>query len=304
MDSIDQVGDILTDTPIVGRKRELEMLLATLMSGEHILLEGAPGTSKSTLLRFITSALKVPFYQIEGSADLTPSKLIGTFNPNLVLEKGFKQEFFEKGPLSEAMENGGILYIDELNRAAPDATNTLIRAMEEQELIIPRFGRVEAKQGFRVVAAMNPFDDTGVTRISRALFDRLCRIKMDYQSLEEEIAIVKDEIDDVPESIITMGARIARATRFDDRLRQGASVRGAIDFAKIAPTLALIRGAYTVESLLDAAQTAFSGKIWLENPNQSEEEIVMQIVETVLSSSGNILKELNMDLDQKKMKRT
>lgn len=294
------------ETSIVGRKRELEMLLATLIAGEHILLEGAPGTSKSTLLRFVTAQLNVPFYQIEGSADLTPSKLIGTFNPNLVLEQGFKTDFFEKGPLSEAMEEGGILYIDELNRAAPDATNTLIRAMEEGEIIIPRFGTIQAMDSFRVVAAMNPFDDTGVTRISRALFDRLCRIKMNYQDTSEEISIVATQVKDAPEAIITIGAQIAKATRFDDRLRQGASVRGAIDFAKIAPTLALIRGDYNVTTLIDAALTAFTGKIWLENPNNSEEEIIMQIVETVLSKlPKELFKELNLDLEnKKKMKRT
>ena len=285
---------------IIGRRRELEILISVLVAGKHVLLEGPPGTTKSTMLQFVTGQLGLPLFQIEGSADLTPSKLIGTFNPNLVLEQGFKSEFFEPGPLFRAMEEGGILYIDELNRAAPDATNALIRAMEEREIVIPRYGRVIAKPSFRVVAAMNPFDDTGVTRISRALFDRMCRLKMDYQSLEEESQIVTEEVPETPQAIIRLGTRITRATRYDDRLRQGASVRGAIDFARIAPSLALVRGGYGTETLIDAALTAFTGKIWLDTPGISAEEIMLDIVQQVLRDlDKDFFDTLNEDLKKR-----
>ncbi|MHA2503648.1 MAG: AAA family ATPase [Candidatus Kariarchaeaceae archaeon] len=299
----DFVG-ILNDKPasLVGRQKELEVLIAVLLSGEHILLEGPPGTSKSTLLRYVTEKLHLPLFQIEGSADLTPAKLIGVFDPKLVLEDGFKAEYFQPGPLFSAMTEGGVFYIDELNRAAPDATNALIRSIEEGELVIPRYGKIVAKPSFRVVAAMNPFDDTGVTRISRALFDRLCRIKMDYQSLEEEFSIVRHNIPEGrPETLIEIGTKIARATRFDDRLRQGSSVRGAIDFANICPNLALIRSGYSPRTILDAALAAFSGKIWLENPGLKEEEIILELVETVLRTlDESFFDELNIDLSDKK----
>ncbi|MHA2098966.1 MAG: AAA family ATPase, partial [Candidatus Kariarchaeaceae archaeon] len=294
--------DVLSDKPpeLIGRNRELELITAVLLAGEHILLEGAPGTSKSTLLRYVTSKLKIPFFQVEGSADLTPSKLIGTFNPNLVLEQGFKSEFFEPGPLFQAMNEGGILYIEELNRAAPDATNALIRAMEEGEIIIPRYGTVSALSTFRLVTAMNPFDDTGVTRISRALFDRLCRIKMDYQELEEEIKIVGSQLKTAPNSLIEIGARIARATRYDDRLRQGSSVRGAIDFTKIVEKLGMLRKGYSTDTILDAALAAFTSKIWLENPNHKEEDIVLENVETILRNlDQSFFDDLNLELKKK-----
>ena len=306
MSSNENFAKILIEKPesLVGRKRELELITAILLAGEHILLEGPPGTSKSTMLRYVTGKLQLPFFQVEGSADLTPSKLIGTFNPNLVLEQGFKPEFFEPGPLFQAMEAGGILYIEELNRAAPDATNALIRAIEEREIIVPRYGKVQAKDSFRLVAAMNPFDDTGVTRISRALFDRLCRIKMEYQEFEEEKRIVKTQFSDAPDAIVDIAARIARATRFDDRLRQGSSVRGAIDFTNIVQKLALLRGGYTSETILDAALTSFTSKIWLENPNQKEEDILLEIVEKVLRNlDASVFEALNLDL-KKKMTRT
>ncbi len=295
----DLFATVLKDRPVnlIGRRSELELITAVLIAGNHILLEGAPGTSKSTLLRYVTRKLNIPFFQVEGSADLTPSKLIGTFNPNLVLEQGFKPEFFEPGPLFQAMEEGGILYIEELNRAAPDATNALIRAMEEGEIIIARYGKVVAKSSFRLVAAMNPFDDTGVTRISRALFDRLCRIKMNYQELNEEINIVETQLNDAPKSLVEVGARIARSTRYDDRLRQGSSVRGAIDFTKIVGKLGMLRKGYTTETLLDAALAAFTSKIWLENPNLKEEDIILENVENVLRTlDQSFFDDLNLDL--------
>ncbi len=288
---------------VVGRRKELELILSVLLSGQHILLEGPPGTSKSTILRYVTSKLDLPLFHVEGSADLTPSKLIGTFNPSMVLEQGFKPEYFEKGPLFQAMEHGGILYIDEFNRAAPDATNALIRAMEEQEIVIPRYGVIRAKDSFRVVAAMNPFDDTGVSRLSRALFDRLCRVKMDYQTMEEEKEIVRNEIEDAHPSLVEIGVKIGRATRYDDRLRQGSSVRGATDFVKIAENLASIRGHFDSGVIIDSANAAFSGKIWIENPLSTAEEILLEIIEAVLQSLGSdVLSDLSESLKKKNMK--
>jgi len=288
---------------VIGRRRELEMIVSILLSGKHILLEGAPGTSKSTLLKYVTTSLELPLFHVEGSADLTPSKLIGIFNPSLALNQGFKPEFFEKGPLFLEMEEGGVLYIDEFNRASPDATNTLIRAMEENDIVIPRFGTIKAKKNFRVVAAMNPFDDTGVSRLSRALFDRFCRIKMDYQPTDEEREIVLATLDDVPSPLVEIGVKIGRATRFDDRLRQGSSVRGAVDFVKIAENLASILGEFTTNVIIESANAAFSGKIWIENPVNTAEEILLEIVEAVLKTiDSNLLDELSNTLKKKTMK--
>ena len=66
---------------LVGRERELTLVLAAVAAGRDIILEGPPGTSKSTLLRAITAEWGIPLVFVEGNADLTPSKLIGHHNP-------------------------------------------------------------------------------------------------------------------------------------------------------------------------------------------------------------------------------
>ncbi len=285
---------------LVGRERELKLILTCLEVNKHILLEGAPGTSKSTILRLIAENSGLPMYVVEGNADLTPSKLVGSFDPALVLEHGIKQEYFVKGPLFQAMEEGGILYIDEFNRMASDASNTLIRAIEEHELVIPRFGIIQASQNFRVVLAQNPFDDVGVGKISRALLDRVIRIRLDYQDTMEEQLIVEKELDGKIESdLVKVAVELCRTTRIHPEIKQGASIRGAIDFSLIAPQLAEISsGRYSYDVLYDAACAALSGKIWLD---PSTEKIAEELIDDLLSQilSRNVIQiEDRDDLDE------
>ncbi len=116
---------------------------------------------------------------------------MGHFNPAKVLSDTYRPEHFEKGPLTLAMEQGGILYIEEFNRMPADVSNVLISPMEEGEMYIPRYGKMKASRLFTVIAAQNPYDDVGTVRVSRAFMDRICLIKMDYQSEEEEREIVR-----------------------------------------------------------------------------------------------------------------
>src|SRR5579871_4886590 len=81
---------------VVGRQRELELVRAALASGAHILLEGPPGTGKSTLLRQVAAARHAEFVLVEGSAELTPARLVGSFDPALVLEQGYRPELLRR----------------------------------------------------------------------------------------------------------------------------------------------------------------------------------------------------------------
>ena len=167
------------------------MLAASLAAGIHVVLEGPPGTGKSTLLRAVADGAGLGVEFVEGNAELTPARLVGHFDPALVLEVGYKPEIFVDGPLITALREGRLLYIEELNRVPEETLNVLVGALAEGEIHVPRLGRIPAKPSFRLIAAMNPFDAVGTARVSQAIADRMCRIAIGYQDAPGERAIVE-----------------------------------------------------------------------------------------------------------------
>lgn len=273
--------------PIVGRQRELDLVRAALASGAHILLEGPPGTGKSTLLRQVAEARHSSFVLVEGNAELTPARLVGSFDPALVLEQGYRPEIFVDGPLLRAMRDGGLLYVEELNRVPEETINVLLTVMSEGELNVPRLGRVMADKLFRLVAAMNPYDTVGTSRLSTAIYDRTCRVAVGYQDVEHERQIVRQVAGPCSEELISQAVDLARATRKHPDLQFGSSVRGAIDFARLVPELAEIRSAPISDWNvgLDAARTALSGRVRLRDScRKTSDEVIEEIFRTVMST--------------------
>lgn len=267
-------------TEVVDRATEAQLLEAALLSGAHVLLEGPPGTGKSTLLRRVASGRHIPFVMVEGNAELTPARLIGHFDPALVLSKGYVPEIFEDGPLLEALRTGGLLYVEELNRIPEETLNVLLTAMSELEITVPRLGRVAAAEGFSLVAAMNPFDAVGTARVSGALYDRTCRISMDYQSAEAEQAIVGLRTDDLDPQWRAKVVELVRSTREHADIRFGSSVRGAIDVARLAVELAKLRGTPTDDWHvgLAAARVSLSGRIRLQDGcDRTPEQVITDL---------------------------
>src|SRR5579859_7046111 len=83
---------------VVGREREIDLVLAAVAAGRDLLLEGPPGTSKSTILTAITESWDIPLLFVEGNAELTPAKLIGHHNPARVLREDYSADNFVPGP--------------------------------------------------------------------------------------------------------------------------------------------------------------------------------------------------------------
>lgn len=273
-------------TQVVGRQRELELVLAALAADRHVLLEGPPGTGKSTLLRAVAQGLGIGFEFVEGNAELTPARLVGHFDPARVLNEGYDPSVFVDGPLVSALRDGSLLYVEEINRIPEETLNVLITVMSEGELNVPRLGRIAASSGFRLVAAMNPFDAVGTARISGAVYDRVCRVSMSYQSAEEEAAIVRRNLDDanVSDDWLNKAVSVVRRTRSHSDLRVGSSVRGAVDFAKVAVSLASLRESSIDNPSVgvDAALVALSGRVRVrEGSVRTPEEIVTEIWQDV-----------------------
>lgn len=275
------------DTLVVGRRRELEVVVACLAGARHLLLEGPPGTGKSTLLRAVADEAGLGFEFSEGNAELTPARLIGMFDPARVLDAGYTPDVFLDGPLARALRDGSLLYIEEINRLPEETLNVLITVMSEGELHVPRLGMIPASDGFRLVAAMNPHDSVGTARISSAVYDRCARVAIGYQDAEAEATIVAREAAGVSSELGALAGAaapllhgavaLARDTRDHPDLRSGSSVRGAIDLLIVAGELAALRrrSVFSSDVTLDATLSALSGRIRLHEGSATTAESLL-----------------------------
>jgi MoxR-like ATPase len=212
-----------------------------------------------------------------------------------VLREDYSAGNFVDGPLLEAMRSGGFLYIEEFNRAPEDTLNTLLTAMAERQIAVPRAGTVAALPTFRVIASMNPFDNVGTTRLSTSVHDRMCRLAISYQDAAAERGIValRAPVPDLParqrDRLIADAVAVTRATREHEDIRQGSSVRGAIDLTLVAGQLLELAAATSgtddpaeryPDIVFDAMVVALSGRIFLdETVEATPEQVLRQIWE-------------------------
>jgi MoxR-like ATPase len=283
----DEETTVTEGPPVIGLRREREVLTVALRTNRHVVLEGPPGTGKSTLLRSIAAEVGQEVVFVEGNAELTPARLIGQYDPAAVLADGYVPSSFTDGPLLTAMRGSGLLYLEELNRIPEETLNVLITVLTEGEITVPRFGHVRATAGFRLIAAMNPFDAVGTARVAQAIADRMCRVVLGYQDAAGERAIVAAVAGADPE-LIGLAVRLVRATREHRDVRMGSSVRGAIDLVFLLGGLLEVRGAAGLaapvarETTRDAAHAALSGRIRLtEGLDRTPESVIDDILDAV-----------------------
>jgi magnesium chelatase subunit D len=265
---------------VVGLRREREVLTVALEAGRHVVLEGPPGTGKSTLLRHIARDLGTQVVFVEGNAELTPARLIGQYDPAQVLAEGYVAASFTDGPLLQAMRAGALLYLEEFNRVPEETLNVLITVLTEGEIAVPRLGMVKADLGFRLIAAMNPFDAIGTARVSHAIADRICRVVLGYQNAAAERRITAGQTGS-DGLVVHLAVTLTRATREHPDVRMGASVRGAIDLVLLLTGLMRLRAeaAPARETVRDAVHAALSGRIRLaDGCDRSPESVLDELL--------------------------
>ncbi|MHA1664405.1 MAG: AAA family ATPase [Candidatus Njordarchaeales archaeon] len=274
--------ELIARSNIVGRLEEIKSIIIAKLAKKPVLIEGPVGVGKTTLARAVASFFNQKFIRIDGDERFDEYKLVGYFEPQLVLKEGWNWKSFVPGPLTRAMLEGGILLINELNRLSEGAQNVLIPALDERVIEIPKLGEIKAKDGFWVIATLNPEEYVGVSPLSEALRDRFIWIKLEYQSREEEIEIVRRHTD-APEEIIAFSVSIVRATRRHPLIKRGASVRGAIDLARILSLL----GNISYDELIKFVVNALGTKIEIaEESDRSLEDILGEIVEDIVEDSS------------------
>ena len=167
---------------IVGKDKQIELLLVSLLVGGHVLLEDVPGTGKTKTAKALAQSLDLDFKRVQFTIDLQPSDLTGIN----YFDREANKFIFRKGPLFT-----NILLADEINRATARTQSSLLECMEEKQVTVDGETR-KLDLPFLVIATQNPVESQGTFPLPEAQLDRfLMMLKMEYPTHEESIDILK-----------------------------------------------------------------------------------------------------------------
>ena len=178
---------------IVGQDEMINLLLAGMFAGGHVLIEGVPGIAKTLTVNLLAKTMNLDFKRIQFTPDLMPADVTGT---NIFNMKTSEFEF-RHGPVF-----ANFVLIDEINRSPAKTQAALFEVMEEQQVTIDGYTH-SLPSPFMVMATQNPIEQEGTYKLPEAQQDRfLFRIKMKYPSVEEELRILQRFESDFSQDII------------------------------------------------------------------------------------------------------
>ncbi len=164
---------------IIGQKDVVRQVIIGLLSGGHILLEGAPGLGKTQLVKTLSRVLDLSFSRIQFTPDLMPADVIGT-NIMVKDEEGRNKFEFHKGPVF-----AHLVLADEINRATPKTQSALLEAMQEATVTAFKISH-QLPRPFMVMATQNPIEMEGTYPLPEAQLDRfLFKIDVKFPNLSE-----------------------------------------------------------------------------------------------------------------------
>lgn len=168
---------------IIGQEDVLEQVLVAILCDGNALLESYPGLGKTSMIKAISEVLGLKFSRVQGTPDLMPSDIIGTY---VIEEKDGKKIFkFQKGPIF-----ANIVLMDEINRATPKTQAALLESMQEKQVTVGN-QTFPLDLPFFVLATQNPIDQEGTYPLPEAQTDRfLLKVLIGYPKFEDELEIV------------------------------------------------------------------------------------------------------------------
>ena len=166
---------------IVGQTELFELVVVSLFSGGHVLLEGVPGTAKTLIAKTLAMVVSGEFSRVQFTPDLMPSDIVGTS----VYDLTTNQFNLKRGPVFT-----NVLLADEINRAPAKTQSALLECMEERQVSIDGI-RHELSPPFMVLATQNPIEYEGTYPLPEAQLDRfLFKLRVDYPVREVETQIL------------------------------------------------------------------------------------------------------------------
>ncbi len=305
---LDAVGTVM-----VGKRDALELVLAGILAGGHVLLEDLPGLGKTLTARTLAQALGIEFRRLQFTPDLLPADVTGSF----LYDQRAHDFTFRPGPVFT-----NVLLADEINRTPPKTQAALLEAMQEKQVSVEGTTyRLAAP--FHVLATANPIEYEGTYPLPEAQLDRfLLRVSFGYPDGDEELDVLRrrmarrqeetavEPVVDGPTLLAMQAALedvavedsigryvvdIVTATRSDARVLVGASPRGSLALLLLSRARAVLAGRdYVVpEDVKGVAVPALAHRMtlrpemWLRRVDP--DQVVREVVEAVPAPASGAL---------------
>lgn len=291
---------------IVGQNEMIELLIISILTNGHSLIEGVPGVAKTISAKLLAKTMDIDFSRIQFTPDLMPSDILGTSIFNVKTN-----EFeYKKGPIFS-----NLILIDEINRAPAKTQAALFEVMAERQITMDGT-EYKMKLPFLVFATQNPIEQEGTYRLPEAQLDRfLFKINVDYPNLEDEIQILvenherQDQFDFnsvkpilkaeqiiafqelvkevlVEKHLLNYIAAIVHNTRTNANLYLGASPRASIAILNASKANAAINGRdfVTPDDIKRCTKAILKHRLVLTPEREMEAFTVDKVVEQILET--------------------
>jgi MoxR-like ATPase len=305
---LDSVG-----TVVVGKRETLELVLAGILAGGHVLLEDLPGLGKTLTARSFAQALGIGFRRLQFTPDLLPADVTGSF----LYDQRHHDFTFRSGPIFT-----NLLLADEINRTPPKTQAALLEAMQEKQVSVEGT-TYRLEPPFHVLATANPIEYEGTYPLPEAQLDRfLLRVSFGYPDRDEEWDVLRrrmarrreeavlDPVVDGPTLLAMQAAledvavensvgrylvELAAATRAHPQVLVGASPRGSLALLLLSRARAALAGREFVvpEDVKAVAVPALAHRItlrpevWLRRVEAST--VVVDVLERTPAPASGLL---------------